>query len=262
MKKLLLLLFLIPNLVMAASFDCAKASTKHEKMICDNPELNQADEEMGNSYSYTMQRTDSNGKTYKNDVEWMKLSADRMAEYAKLAQEVRQQTITSQKSFNLNYKKCKDVTICIALVDEQRTKLSQLSDPIACFQPMDTISQNYCDGLQTDIHVNENQKYYEAAIRRYSTMKDEDMGVGESAKEVVEELKAAHQSFESFRKAFCGAAYSQAGGTRRGSVYNNCIEVLTQRYTYQLWDQFLSDGAGRKIPGYPPKPKITSEILL
>jgi len=35
---------------MAASFDCAKASTKHEKMICDNPELNEADEEMGNIY--------------------------------------------------------------------------------------------------------------------------------------------------------------------------------------------------------------------
>ena len=192
----------------------------------------------------------------------MKLSAEGIAEYAKRAKEVRQQTIASQKSFNLNYKKCKDVTSCVALVDEQRTKLSQLFDPITCFQPMDTISQNYCDGLQTDIHVSENQKYYEAAIRRYSTMKDEDMGVGESAKIVVEELKAAHQSFESFRKAFCGAAYSQAGGTRRGSVHQSCIEVLTQRYTYQLWDQFLSDRAGRKIPGYPPKPKITSEILL
>ena len=32
MKKLILLLLLIPNLVMAASFDCAKASTKHEKI--------------------------------------------------------------------------------------------------------------------------------------------------------------------------------------------------------------------------------------
>ena len=142
MKKLILLFLLIPNLVMAASFDCDKASTKHEKMICDG------------------------------------------------------------------------------------------------------------------------QKYYEAAIRRYSTMKDEDMGVGESSKKVVEELKAAHQSFVSFRESFCGAAYSQAGGTRRNNVYENCVEVLTQRYTYQLWDQFLSDRAGREIPGYPRKPKITYEVLL
>jgi len=266
MKKLLLLLFLIPNLVMGASFDCAKASTKHEKMICDNPELNEADEEMGNRYSRTMKNDPngeiSNGEIYIEGINIKKLSAERKAEYAKLDQEVKQQTITSQKSFNRNYKKCKDVTSCIALVDEQKTKLRKLFAPITCFQPFDTPTQNYCDGLQTDIHVSENQKYYEAAIRRYSTMKDEDMGVGESAKKVVEELKAAHQSFESFRKAFCGAAYSQAGGTRRGSVHQNCIEVLTQRYTYQLWDQFLSDRAGRKIPGYPPKPKITSEILL
>jgi hypothetical protein len=247
---------------MAASFDCAKASTKHEKMICDNPELSNLDELIGNSYSYDMRITDSNGEEYKDEIELMELSEDRIAEYAKLAQEVRQQIITLQKPFNLNYKKCKDVTSCIALADEHYTKLSQLSDPITCFNPISTPIQDYCDGLQTDIHVSENQKYYEAAIRRYSTMKDEDMGVGESAKIVVEELKAAHQSFESFRKAFCGAAYSQAGGTRRGSVHQSCIEVLTQRYTYQLWDQFLSDRAGRKIPGYPPKPKITSEILL
>ena len=68
MKKLLLLLLLIPNLVMAASFDCAKASTKHEKMICDNPELNEADEIMGKIYSTTMQKTDSNGERYKRNV--------------------------------------------------------------------------------------------------------------------------------------------------------------------------------------------------
>lgn len=151
---------------MAASFDCAKASTKHEKMICDNPELNEADEIMGNYYYRTMQKDPNgeifNGEIYIEDINIKELSAERIAEYAKLAQEVRQQTITSQKSFNRNYKKCKDVTSCIALVDEQKTKLSKLSAPIDCFQPFDTPTQNYCDGLKTDIHVSPSFKCSDA----------------------------------------------------------------------------------------------------
>ena len=35
---------------MGASFDCNKASTKHEKFICENKDLNLADEKMGKAY--------------------------------------------------------------------------------------------------------------------------------------------------------------------------------------------------------------------
>lgn len=38
------------NVVLAASFDCTKAKTKLEKLICSNPELNLADQKMGDIY--------------------------------------------------------------------------------------------------------------------------------------------------------------------------------------------------------------------
>jgi len=34
----------------AASFDCKKASTNHEKLICNNPELSEADSQLGDMY--------------------------------------------------------------------------------------------------------------------------------------------------------------------------------------------------------------------
>lgn len=52
-KIYLLTFFLISNSAIAASFDCSKASTAHEKLICSNPELNDADEKMGEAYKLT-----------------------------------------------------------------------------------------------------------------------------------------------------------------------------------------------------------------
>lgn len=44
-----ILLFLM-NQSFAASFDCAKAKRPLEKLICDHPQLNSADEQMGNTF--------------------------------------------------------------------------------------------------------------------------------------------------------------------------------------------------------------------
>ena len=96
MKKLFLLLFLIPNLVMAASFDCAKASTKHEKMICDNPELNKADEEIGNLYFFAL-------KTFKEDAKEIKIA---------------------QKEFNKKYRKCKVLEKCLSVIKQRIGELN------------------------------------------------------------------------------------------------------------------------------------------
>ena len=90
MKKLFLLLLLIPNLVMAASFDCAKASTRHEKMICDNHELNKADEHMGRLYKQV-------------------LALD-------------PQELKEQRKFNKKYRGCSELDECISLV-EGRNKI-------------------------------------------------------------------------------------------------------------------------------------------
>ena len=50
MKNFILFFLFFSSLSFGASFDCNKASTKHEKLICSDEELNKADEEMGKVY--------------------------------------------------------------------------------------------------------------------------------------------------------------------------------------------------------------------
>ena len=53
MKKIFFItvILLFANYAYSASFDCKKASTQHEKLICNSPELSEADSQLGNTYS-------------------------------------------------------------------------------------------------------------------------------------------------------------------------------------------------------------------
>jgi uncharacterized protein len=51
MKKILLLLTLTTTLLFSASFDCTKAKTDVEKLICSNEELSQLDDKLQESYN-------------------------------------------------------------------------------------------------------------------------------------------------------------------------------------------------------------------
>ncbi|MDR2081796.1 MAG: hypothetical protein LBP54_07940 [Campylobacteraceae bacterium] len=73
MKKLLLLLTLSTTLLLSASFDCNKAKTDIEKLICSDEELSKLDDELGKAYNilrtyfafeedYTCGRYKHNGK--------------------------------------------------------------------------------------------------------------------------------------------------------------------------------------------------------
>jgi uncharacterized protein YecT (DUF1311 family) len=57
----LLLAALAPSLASAASFDCAKARTKVEKLICKDPQLSRQDEDLAKAYGEALKAWD--GKT-------------------------------------------------------------------------------------------------------------------------------------------------------------------------------------------------------
>ena len=60
------------NTVQAASFDCAKASSKTEKAICNNPELSKLDEKMADAYKAAV-AVDKNTKA--SQIAWIKETA-------------------------------------------------------------------------------------------------------------------------------------------------------------------------------------------
>lgn len=63
------LLFSAP--AQAASFDCAKAGTKVEHIICDNPEISKLDEELNAAYKIAVQDQQQAGKVKAAQRLWM-----------------------------------------------------------------------------------------------------------------------------------------------------------------------------------------------
>jgi uncharacterized protein len=62
MKKLLLLLTLTTTLLFSASFDCKKAKTDIEKLICSDKELSKLDDELNKAYKELLNKTNENDK--------------------------------------------------------------------------------------------------------------------------------------------------------------------------------------------------------
>lgn len=63
---------LTPVLAHAASFDCEKASTKIEKLICENAELSRLDEEMNAAYKAALKDSKHAGAIKQLQKEWVK----------------------------------------------------------------------------------------------------------------------------------------------------------------------------------------------
>lgn len=65
-------MLLAANTSCAASFDCAKASSKVEKMICADPELSKRDSELGSSYSTALKTVSNPFELRLQQREWIK----------------------------------------------------------------------------------------------------------------------------------------------------------------------------------------------
>lgn len=68
---------------LAASFDCAKATTRTEKMICSNLEISRADEQLATAYKQAMGKATDKATLKQQQKEWLK-SRDSISDSAKL----------------------------------------------------------------------------------------------------------------------------------------------------------------------------------
>jgi len=85
--------------VQAASFDCAKASTKVEKIICDNPEISKLDDELSASYKAALQNEKQAESIRHAQKQWMKernICID--ADCVKRAYEIRLSSLTIKQT--------------------------------------------------------------------------------------------------------------------------------------------------------------------
>jgi uncharacterized protein len=101
MLRLILTFFALTaiNCTHAASFDCKKATTSHEKLICSSPLLDELDSKMGDAYRVT------NGafpiKGYVRD---------------------------KQRQWGYEYRRCADVKSCSDILNKRISELAQLKN--------------------------------------------------------------------------------------------------------------------------------------
>lgn len=72
MKTLLTLLLLLSISLFGASFDCAKAITKVEKMICADDQLSALDENLSKVFKEAMNSTENKEQLQKEQFAWMR----------------------------------------------------------------------------------------------------------------------------------------------------------------------------------------------
>ncbi len=87
----------------AASFDCLKASTKIEKLICDNVELSKLDEDLSKAYLLSLQRSDVKQKAVQSQREWLRdrRNTCESSECLKKAYETRIKEVGLMSSFGI-----------------------------------------------------------------------------------------------------------------------------------------------------------------
>ena len=72
MKKILTLILLFTLSLFGASFDCTKAKTNVEKMICADPELSALDEKLNQVYKEALTKSNNKNKLIQEQREWIK----------------------------------------------------------------------------------------------------------------------------------------------------------------------------------------------
>jgi len=81
----------IPSVIFAASFDCGKANTEVERLICSNDELSKLDESLNEVYLQALNRSDIKEQAIESQRQWLKYERDvcQNAECIKKAYETR-----------------------------------------------------------------------------------------------------------------------------------------------------------------------------
>ena len=133
--------------------------------------------------------------------------------------------------------------------EEYYAKLKEeiIMNNVDCKNAMTTVDMISCGLVEIEEKYKTNYKYYKKVISVVSN-------------DVSEQIYKAYESGVSYRNSFCGAASRNTKGTRRGTLYQHCILVLTEANTHFLWDQFLTNMAGEAEFSDFPEPKATYNL--
>jgi len=199
--------------VHAASFDCHKAATRIERMICAAPDLNSYDSQLRAAYEGALDRSNHPADVKTSQLAWLK----------------RRDACGEEKCLS-------------ALYSDRIAALSAIDDvPPGC--PGDSTPEiNACLGAYAKRADRELERYFAAARDLLSQPGDSESSESKAAREdALKGLESAQKSWEAYRKAECGALYDNwREGTIRGAMYQSCWRDVTEARTLAIWQTWLN----------------------
>lgn len=224
---LLLALFAaIASVAHGASFDCARAGTRIEHLICDSVDLPSLDAQLDGAYQGALDRSLHPDKVKAQQVAWLK-----------------------------SREACADAQCLIALYQQRIETLGAQSDELTICQDIRTPAMNACEQEYSRRAKSELDRYLAAARKRLrAEIADETDAQG--TRDVLAGLDASQTAWEAYQKAECEAVYNRwRGGTIRVVMYESCLQALTKSRTQWIWSTWLS--FEDKTPPLMPKPRPT-----
>lgn len=204
----------------AASFNCEKASSVSEKLICASPELSNMDERYAKLYNEVKVQGSDVARIKKEAVlAWKKREAD-----------------------------CADA-VCLSIWYRARiaTLNSELLKPAACINAQNhtQLGINKCAAEQVRVAETVMNQYYQKVMEFSS-----------DSPETLNLIKNSKAAWISYSEDHCSAyqALWSAGGSIGPFMYQRCRLELINKHTHSLWQSLLVEpGSGESalIEPYP-----------
>jgi uncharacterized protein len=191
----------------AASFDCKKAASRIEHLICDDPDLNSYDSQLQGAYAGALDRS----------LHAAQVTAD-------------------QRAWLRQRDACADAKCLSPLYQARIAALAKISDPPATCSGETTIEVNQCQAEESRRADRELARYVAAARARLLS----EAGDSDNSAKALAGLDVSQKAWEAFRKAECDAVYDWwSDGTIRGAMYEDCVQAVTRSRTEQVWQSWL-----------------------
>ena len=198
------------NAAAAASFDCKKASSRIEHLICDDIDANYYDGQLQAAYQGALDRSNHPEQVRQQQRDWLK-----------------------QRDA------CGD-SACVAAASKKRVALlSSLSDEPEICSDDRTLAINAC-GDEYNRRADLELARYLAAARKRLIDDAADDKVFTASRDAIPKFDASQKVWQAYRKAECEAVYTDwSDGTIRGAMYNACYLALTKERTRVIWESWL-----------------------
>lgn len=195
----------------AAGFDCAKAQSRVEHLVCDDFSLSMLDGQLAAAYAGALDRSVHPEQIAAKQRVWL---GERNA--------------------------CPDAKCLSAAYTRQIAYLSRISDKPAACSGSTTPEIDACAAEYARRADKELDRYVAAARKQIAEDLAQDAGSG-STKDTPAAFDASQAAWTAYRKAECAAVYDTwSDGTIRGSMYQDCMERVTKARTTEVWSDWLT----------------------